>query len=571
MDDQKRTAFAVLISIFVILVYTQWVSAPYKQRQNAAPTVQANEPSISNSISTTPAASGATTPQTTAITTKGPEFDPIQFQESPRTTIETESFIMVINHLGARLESLKLKGYYLELGKPDLLELVTVKDNLPRPLGITLRDGTNDSMIPYELKFADGRISKGGETLRVSGSESLSVTFVGKTARGSELVKELRVHPTSHLFEVSATPITEVGTISWDKIIPLIDPEQSKYIHKEIIALEASGSQQRVPSTKILEGEKPFGLVKWLTIADKYFMVSLVPHGKTAEAAVVRAGDLITTSLNVTPSEGVISVYAGPKELDELTDAGFELSKNVDLGFFSFLAQPILSILKIFNELLGNFGLAIIGFTLLIKSLFLPLAKVSFRSMKKLQELQPEIQALRERYTDPTELNRETMALYQKRGVNPLGGCLPMLVQIPVFFGLYSALLNASEMRHSRFALWIHDLSAPEYLHFGSIKIPLMILFLGASMFYQQRTTPNTIADPVQRKIFSSMPLVFTAMFIFFPMPSGLVLYWLVNNLISIVQQLYLRSHNGVGAGRATLIASIVIFSVGYGLTLIPS
>lgn len=569
MDDQKRTAFAVLISIFVILVYTQWVSAPYKQaaRANSAPSTE-SESSVEATTQGKTSIDGATSSveKPTAVS-----FDPVRFQESPRTTIESEAFVMVINHLGARIESLKLKNYYKELGKPELMEIVSVRDDSPRPMGITFKDKTTDVMIPYELKFADGRISKGGETLKISSSTPLSVTFFGKTNRGSELVKEYKLNPTSHLFEVSISPVSEIASLNWTRVIPINDPEQSTYAHKDVVALEESGSQQRVQSTNVLPGEKSFGASRWITLADKYFMVSLVPFGKTAPSSVTRDGDLLTTTLSATPSDGFISVYAGPKEIEELRSAGFDLDKNVDLGFFSFLAQPILSVIKSFNKLFGNFGLAIIAFTLLIKALFLPLAKVSFRSMKKLQDLQPEIQALRERYTDPTELNREMMAMYQKKGVNPLGGCLPILVQIPVFFGLYSALLNASEMRHSRFALWINDLSAPEYLHVFGVGLPFMILLLGASMYYQQKTTPNTVADPVQRKIFASMPFVFTGMFILFPMPSGLVLYWLVNNLISIVQQLYLRSHNGVGAGRATFVASIVIFGIGYALTLIPS
>lgn len=568
MDDQKRTAFAVLISIFVILVYTQWVSAPYKQSH--APIAQTSNQTTSEptTVTVVDPVNGTTKVIEKPVATA---FDPILFQQSARTTIETDSFVMVVNHLGARVESLKLKGYFRDLGKPDLMEIVSVRDDSPRPMGISFRDNTTDIMIPYDLRFADGRISKGGETLKISGNSPLSVTFVGKTLRGNELIKEFKLRPSSHLFDVSASPISEINSLHWTRIVPIKDPEQSNYVHKDVVALEASGSQQRVPSAKVLPGEKSFGAARWITLADKYFMVSLVPFGKTAPVAVTRTDDLLTTTLEIAPSDGVISVYAGPKEIDELREAGFDLDKNVDLGFFSFLAQPILSVIRSFNKLFGNFGLAIIAFTLLIKALFLPLAKVSFRSMKKLQDLQPEIQALRERYTDPTELNREMMAMYQKKGVNPLGGCLPILVQIPVFFGLYSALLNASEMRHSRFALWINDLSAPEYLHVFGVGLPLMILFLGASMYYQQKTTPNTVADPVQRKIFASMPFVFTGMFILFPMPSGLVLYWLVNNLISIVQQLYLRTHNGVGAGRATLIASVAIFGIGYGLTLIPT
>jgi YidC/Oxa1 family membrane protein insertase len=161
------------------------------------------------------------------------------------------------------------------------------------------------------------------------------------------------------------------------------------------------------------------------------------------------------------------------------------------------------------------------------------------------------------------------MALYKRRGVNPMGGCFPIMIQIPVFFGLYQALLNAIELRHSPFALWITDLSAPEKLEIFGIGIPVMVLLMSASMIIQQWTTPNPSADPTQQKVMMFMPIVFAGMFIIFPMPAGLVLYWLVNNVISITQQLYLRKTDQAGVYWATIVASISIFGVGYLLTLI--
>jgi YidC/Oxa1 family membrane protein insertase len=263
-------------------------------------------------------------------------------------------------------------------------------------------------------------------------------------------------------------------------------------------------------------------------------------------------------------------MYAGPKDYNTLEATGdFQLERAIDLGFFSFLALPLLWLLHYLYLIVHNYGLAIIALTLLIKSALLPLSQASFKSMKAMQEIQPEMKALRERVKDPNQLNQEIMALYKRRGVNPMGGCLPIVIQIPVFFGLYQALLNAIELRHSPFALWITDLSAPEKLEMFGIGIPVMVLLMSASMIIQQWTTPNPSADPTQQKVMMFMPIVFAGMFIIFPMPAGLVLYWLVNNVISITQQLYLRKTDQSGVYWATFVASIAIFGVGYILTLV--
>jgi YidC/Oxa1 family membrane protein insertase len=160
------------------------------------------------------------------------------------------------------------------------------------------------------------------------------------------------------------------------------------------------------------------------------------------------------------------------------------------------------------------------------------------------------------------------MALYKKRGVNPMGGCFPILIQLPVFLGLYNALLYSIELRHAPFALWINDLSAAEALHVFGLPVPVMVLLMGASMYVQQATTPMT-GDETQRKVMLMMPIIFTVMFVIFPFPAGLVLYWLVNNVISIVQQVTLRTSRSVTPFQATIVASVLIFAFGWCLTII--
>jgi YidC/Oxa1 family membrane protein insertase len=233
-------------------------------------------------------------------------------------------------------------------------------------------------------------------------------------------------------------------------------------------------------------------------------------------------------------------MYFGPKKLQILQASGDELAKAVDFGWFDVLAKPMLWLLNFFHQYSGNYGFAIILVTILIKLVFWPITQKGMKSMKNMQKLQPKIAKLREKYkADPAKMNQEMMTLYKTYKVNPVGGCLPMLIQIPFFFALYQVLMAAIELRHAPFMLWINDLSAPDRLWIGIDipylhGIPILTLLMGASMYLQQKMTPTT-ADPTQARIMQFLPVIFTFMFINFA--SGLVLYWFVNNLLSILQQ----------------------------------
>jgi YidC/Oxa1 family membrane protein insertase len=238
------------------------------------------------------------------------------------------------------------------------------------------------------------------------------------------------------------------------------------------------------------------------------------------------------------PSENRLEVplfiYVGPKEIVSLKKSGLHLEKALRFGWLDIIAKPLLLALRFFNKYLGNYGLSIIVLTIIIKILFWPLAAKSYKSMKEMQRIQPRIAQIRERFKNNKEqLNREVMQLYKTHKVNPMGGCLPMILQIPVFFALYYTLLGAIELRHAPFFFWIMDLSA---------KDPYYItpLIMGASMFLQQKMTPSA-ADPLQAKIMLLMPVFFT--FLFLNFASGLVIYWLVNNILSIGQQLYINKY----------------------------
>ena len=209
-----------------------------------------------------------------------------------------------------------------------------------------------------------------------------------------------------------------------------------------------------------------------------------------------------------------------------------DAEKLLDFGYFTIVAKPLLWFLSLSNSITKNYGIDILILSILIKIIFLPLTQISFKSMKEMQKIQPEMNRLKEVYkNDKARLQQEIMLLYKRRRVNPMSGCLPMVVQIPVFIALYNALQNALEMRHAPFFLWIRDLSA---------KDPIYItpLVMGASMVIQQKMTPSA-ADPAQAKLMLLMPVMFT--FLFLNFPSGLVLYWMVNNVLSIAHQHYMN------------------------------
>jgi YidC/Oxa1 family membrane protein insertase len=224
--------------------------------------------------------------------------------------------------------------------------------------------------------------------------------------------------------------------------------------------------------------------------------------------------------------------YMGPKDGDALEAIQPDLHLTVDYGWLWFISKPLFVLLKLIYGVVGNWGVAIIAITIIVKSALYPLTKAQYTSMAKMRMLQPKMQALKERYGDDRQkFGQATMELYRKEKVNPMGGCLPLLLQMPIFLALFYVFLESTELRHAEFALWLTDLSSkdPYYI--------LPILF-GASMFLTQKLQPMTVTDPMQQKMMTYMPLVFTFFFVIFPFPSGLVLYWLVSNLITIAQML---------------------------------
>jgi YidC/Oxa1 family membrane protein insertase len=314
----------------------------------------------------------------------------------------------------------------------------------------------------------------------------------------------------------------------------------------------------------------------WMGFTDKYWLTALVPDQAGELTATFRDNvvegqnryqvDYLRTALTV-PAGSSIEVtdrlFAGAKVVGLLDRYGDEygiplFDRAVDFGWFYFLTKPIFHVLHFFYKWIGNYGVAILLLTLCVKLLFFPLANKSYRAMSKMKKLQPEMARLREQYgDDKVRMNQELMALYKKEGANPMAGCLPIVVQIPVFFSLYKVLFVSIEMRQAPFFGWIHDLSAPDptsvFNLFGLLPLTLPAflhigvwpLLMGATMLLQQKLNPQP-ADPVQAKVMMLLPAMF--IFLFSTFPAGLVIYWTWNNLLSIAQQWTIMKRMGVSA-----------------------
>ena len=312
-----------------------------------------------------------------------------------------------------------------------------------------------------------------------------------------------------------------------------------------LIAL-VGGKLIREAAEDIGAGKELNGEIAWAGFGFTYFILAVLPDAPANQTVSVETiGGGFLMSMGSQASTGSLqtarfTLFLGPKDLDVLKALGNGLDRSIDFGYFTFVSAPLLHILRFFHRFTGNYGIDIILLTIIIKLLLAPLTHKSFVSMKQMQKLQPQMQRIRDRFKDDKEkMNREIMDLYKRNKVNPLGGCLPMVLQFPVFIGLYNALRTPIDLRHASF-LWIKDLSRPDYeslpftLLGWKVGLPILVLLMGASMFLQQWMSPS-VGDPNQRRMMMMMPVVFTVLFVTFP--AGLTIYWFVNNILTIGQQ----------------------------------
>jgi YidC/Oxa1 family membrane protein insertase len=588
MEDQQKNLFiAIALTVLIMIGYQLFVLPLFEKPKPPAPiqTQTQTTPSTAPPPATSPTAAPGSGPGVPGAAPGTPAALPKSRAEvlaqTPRIRIDTPKLHGSINLVGGRLDDLELAAYH-ETPDPKSPEIVLLSPlGAQDPYFIDVGWSASDKSMPVP----------GDETRWTPASEGAltpthPVELTWDNGRGLTFTRRIAVDD-NYLFTVTqsvanhgdaAVSLYPNGFI-WREGQP---PVSTSYLLHEGPIGVIDGTLKEIKYTA-LKGEKPVeqsAVGGWLGFTDKYWLTALIPDqasevktafrftGTTGTPPIERyQADYLGPALTV-PQGGVAGtsdrIFAGAKEvklLDQYQSAlGIpRFDRAIDFGWFYWITKPIFLFLDFLNSKIGNFGLAIMVLTLTIKILFFPLANRSYRAMSKMKLLQPEIQKLRDKYgEDKAKLNQEVMALYKRVGANPMAGCLPIFVQIPVFFSLYKVLYVTIEMRQAPFYGWIHDLSVPDpttwlnlfgaipwdptlffalpaigsFLHL--ISIGAWPLIMGVTMFLQQKLNPAP-ADPVQAKMMMALPIVFT--FMLGQFPAGLVIYWSWNNLLSIAQQ----------------------------------
>jgi YidC/Oxa1 family membrane protein insertase len=420
--------------------------------------------------------------------------------------------------------------------------MISHEPEMPYPLGVQLPGTTpvDDAGVSYSIEGGD---------LRLGGNKQGTIVFRGQGPGGETITKRLTFDGSNYAFnlEIAAEGASRPAALLLTS--PPKGPTEDSHFEGWLGLV--NGKVIREPKEEVEKGKELAGPISWTGFGYTYFLQAVTPENFEQGRVMVRQSgqSLILEIAPEAAKNGTTSytVFFGPKDLDILKSFNKGLERSIDFGYFAFISLPLLYALRFSHQFTGSYGIDIILLTVVIKLLTAPLTHKSYTSMKKMQKLQPQMEKLKEKFKDDREkLNKEIMELYRRNGVNPFGGCLPMVLQIPVFIGLYNALLTPIELRHASF-LWIQDLSRPDWeslpFHVAgySLGLPILTILMGASMFVQQWMTP-TAGDPNQRKMMLMMPIIFTFMFINFP--SGLTIYWLVNNVLSIAQQYFINRMN---------------------------
>jgi len=597
MNDQKNTILAIALSALVLIGWQYFVGMPQmekqkqeaQQRQQQAPTPTPGTPSTVPA----PGTPGAPAqPQAQSTTPQAPGAAP-----APGTQLARQAVIAASPRIGIDTPtvsgSIALKG-----GRIDDLALVKYRESVdPKSPAIVLLSPSG-SPHPFYAEF--GWVPAAGVTVKLPGPDTVwtqqgsgtlginrPVTLTYDNGEGLEFRRTIRVDE-NYLFTVEDTVANRsqapVSLYPYALISRHGKPDVLGYyiLHEGLVGVMGDQGLQEIGYGDI-ESKKTIAFKvtnAWMGITDKYWAATLLPDNKASLQARFSAGDLGGTRKSyqtdylldqVTIAPGATGaaqarLFAGAKEtsLIDAYDKKLELNRFellIDWGWFYFITKPLFWLIDWLFKWLGNFGLAILAVTVVIKIAFFPLANKSYASMAKMKTVQPEMMAIRERYAeDKVKQQQALMELYKKEKINPLAGCLPILIQIPVFFALYKVLFVTIEMRHAPFYGWIKDLAAPDPTNlfnlFGLIPydpttIPVFGAFLalgvwpiimGITMWFQMKLNPSP-PDPTQKMIFDWMPLLFTFMLASFP--AGLVIYWAWNNALSVAQQSIIMKKNG--------------------------
>lgn len=449
-------------------------------------------------------------------------------------TVETDLVRVGIAAKGGVISSWELKEYQTSSSDEKPVQLVHQGAQFKGPLSIV----TLDPVIDKALVEGHYLVEKDFSTLDSSNPVGHVVLRFEDAAAGIKLEKRLTFRKGSYIVdvEVNAEGLsgpyqvvlgTNFGIVEWgDGFIGLIGS-----------ASLVDGKVEKETPDDQLERK---GVVQWVALQDKYFLSVLMPQNGTAALVKKEGEKLVSSSVRMAPigggSSSFLQLYAGPKEYDTLRSLNVGLEETIDFGWFIFgswsvvkaVAKPLFYVLRFINEYTGNYGVSIILLTLGIKVLFVPLQYKSYKSMKQMQAIQPKVQGLQEKYKDDRDkLNKELIKLYRDHRVNPVGGCLPMILQMPVFVALFNILYMTIDLRQAPFFGWITDLSVQDPYY-------VLPIVMGATMVITQKIQPTTM-DPTQAKMMLILPVFMTFLFVNFP--AGLVLYWLTNNTLQIIQQ----------------------------------
>ncbi len=523
---EKRIILAIALSAIVLIVFPYILPSPTpppKDQQAEQPVQSAGKEEVE----------GKPLPMTEVVEVAG-KVD----KEERFITVETDLYKVVFTTRGGKVKRWELKQYWVDLKKTNNIVLFDPGDIVvgAYPMAVNVGDRELNKLLQGGLFRVEGR------DLYLSDRNpegSITLSYVNPQS-GRGIKKIFTFYHNSYRVDIEILPInidgsytvstgSNFGITSWGekRMVGFVGP--------------ATMVDSKVKKDKVAKIKGPVyyeGNIRWTAIQDKYFMSALVPLVKGTRVIVRKKTekDVYTEIEVINGQKSSFMLYAGPKEYNRLKGLGVGLEHSIPFGWFIFgelppitwMAKGLFYLLQFFYGLTRNYGISIILLTAVVRVVFVPLAFKSFKSMKEMQKLQPEMQKLQKKHKgDKAELNKAMMELYKTKKVNPLGGCLPMVLQLPVFIGLYNLLGNTIELRHTPFMLWITDLS-------GKDPYYVMPIIMGITMLIQQKTSPSS-ADPRQAKMMLFMPVIFT--FFFLNFPSGLVLYWLVNNVLTIAQQ----------------------------------
>ncbi len=549
-----RLILILALAFVLFLIYQAWV-----EDYGTPPLASTETESFVDRPAADGSSSGSPADAPDAPDVEAPTVDAVP--GSPRTSesadsalaagpilVETDVLRAEISPRGGTIQALYLLDYQQDADDPNR-PFQLLKASTPNLFIVQsgLLGGPDNGLPTHDAVFTPAQTSY---SLSEDENELLVELFWQNDA-GLQVVKRYRFERGRFLVQASQEIINSsdapISVRDYEQLqrTELYDPNKSSFIHTY------TGGVYYGPEVKYKK--ESFGEMSkrsldltitdgWVAMIQHYFMAAWIPPSAVAETFYTKVVDngshyiIGAYSPSVTIPAGAShtfesQLFAGPKLQDRLAEIAPGLELAVDYGWLTILAEPIFWLLNAIHSLVGNWGWSIIILTILIKAAFYKLSETSYRSMANMRKMTPRIQALKDRYGDDKEkLNQAFMELYKKEKINPLGGCLPILVQIPVFIALYWVLLESVELRHAPFILWLDNLTEPDPLY-------ILPLIMGVSMFVQQKLNPPP-PDPMQAKIFMALPFVFTVFFAFFP--SGLVLYWTTNNLLSITQQWYI-------------------------------